>query len=233
MATIRALGHSCFIFSAGPHSVIFDPFLSGNPEGVCGPEDVQVNAVLPSHGHSDHLGDTVAIATRLGCPVIGVYELCLYCQRQGCEIAPMHIGGSRRFDFGEVRLTNAQHGSGVTAADGTIEYTGPACGFIATMAGVSVYFAGDTGLFGDLRLIGDHAAIDVAILPIGDCFTMGPGDAVLAAELIRPRLVIPTHYSAFDAIRQDVNAFAKDLQSAGIDCVPLAPGEELEFEPDA
>jgi L-ascorbate metabolism protein UlaG (beta-lactamase superfamily) len=227
MPTIKALGHACFTLSDGRHSIIFDPYLTDNPEAVCGPEDVQVEAVLPSHGHSDHLGDTIAIATRLGCPVIAAFELCMYCARFGCEVAPAHIGGSRTFDFGTVKLTAATHGSAVIT-DSLIEYTGPAVGFIVTMGGATVYYAGDTGLFGDMRLIGD-AGIDAAILPIGDCFTMGPADALRAVELIRPRLVIPTHCSAFDVIQQDAAAFAAQVEKLGAQAVVLKPGEETQF----
>ena len=152
MPVLKALGHSCFTLSTAGHSIIFDPFLTGNPEAACSAEEVQVDAVLPSHGHSDHLGDTVAIANRLGCPVVTVFELCMYCARLGCEVAPMHVGGSRTFEWGKVKLTQAWHGSAVIGD--TIEYTGLAVGFVVTMGGVKVYFAGDTGLFGDMNFFG-------------------------------------------------------------------------------
>lgn len=225
MPTIKSLGHSCFTLSDGAHSVIFDPFLKGNPEAICGPEDVRVDAVLPSHGHSDHLGDTIEIATRLGCPVIAAFEMCMYCARFGCEVAALHMGGGRTFDFGAVRLTQATHGSAVIG-DKLNEYTGPAVGFLVDMGGARVYFAGDTGLFGDMSLIGEEG-LDVAILPIGDCFTMGPRDALRAAALLRPKLVIPTHYSAFDVIQQDAHGFAAELSRQGIRCAVLQPGQEL------
>jgi L-ascorbate metabolism protein UlaG (beta-lactamase superfamily) len=228
MITIKSLGPSCFTLSAAGKTIIFDPFLAGNPEAICGPDDITVDAVLPSHGHSDHLGDTVAIANRLKCPVIGVFELCLYCARQGCEVAPMHIGGTRTFDFGQVKLTSATHGSGVKAADGTIEYTGPACGFVVTMGGKTIYYAGDTGLFGDMKLIGESVALDAAILPIGDCFTMGPDDALKAIGMLRPRVVIPTHFSAFDVIQQDADEWASTVRAMGTDCRVLRPGDEIE-----
>lgn len=224
MPAIRSLGHSCFTLSDGAHSIIFDPFLTGNPDAVCGPEDVAADAVLPSHGHADHLGDTVAIATRIGCPVVTCFELCMYCARFGCDVAPMHIGGTRVFDWGTVKLTPALHGSAVIGE--TIEYTGLAVGFIVTMGGLKVYFAGDTGLFGDMSLIGDEG-LDVAILPIGDCFTMGPADALKAVALLRPRVVIPTHFHAFDVIQQDAGAFAAALAQQGTRCEVLLPGQEL------
>jgi len=226
MPTIKSLGHACFTLSDGAHSVIFDPYLRDNPDAVCGPEAIAVDAVLPSHGHSDRLGDTIEIATRLGCPVIAAYELCMYCARFGCEVAPLHIGGGRTFDFGAVKLTQAWHGSAVIGE--TIEYTGPAVGFLVTMGGLKVYYAGDTGLFGDMQLIGDEG-VDVAVLPIGDCFTMGPADAVKAASLIRPKVVIPTHYHAFDVIQQDAGAFAAELGKQEIRCEVLSPGQELKL----
>jgi L-ascorbate metabolism protein UlaG (beta-lactamase superfamily) len=232
MATIRSLGHACYTLSANGKTIVFDPFLTGNPEAICTAEELQVDAILPSHGHSDHLGDTIALATRLRAPVIGVYELCMYCARHGCEVEPLHIGGSRAFDFGRVKLTMATHGSAVVGED-LIEYTGPPCGFLVTMGEVTVYFAGDTGLFGDMKLIGDTTKVDVAILPIGDNFTMGPHDALLAAEMINPALVIPTHYSAFDVIRQDAAAFAAELATMDIACRVLRPGEQIEVLPDA
>jgi len=225
--TIKSLGHACFTLSTEEHSIVFDPFLRDNPEAICQPEELIVDAVLPSHGHSDHLGDTIEIATRLGCPVISAYELCMYCARQGCEVAPLHIGGSRTFDFGTVKLTPAWHGSAVIG-EHMIEYTGPAVGFIVTMSDIKVYFAGDTGLFSDMRLIGAQG-LDVAILPIGDCFTMGPEDAIQAAQWLNPKLVIPTHFSAFEVVRQDPYAFAQSLEKVGIRCVVLRPGDELKI----
>jgi L-ascorbate metabolism protein UlaG (beta-lactamase superfamily) len=232
VATIKSLGHACYSLSADGHSVVFDPWLEGNPEAVCTPGELHVDAVLASHGHKDHLGDSIAIATRLGIPVIGVYELCMYCARHGCEIAPMHLGGHRDFDFGRVKLTVATHGSAVIHDD-RIECLGPASGFLVTMGGITLYFAGDTGLFGDMRLIGDSVKVDAAILPIGDCFTMGPHDALLAVEMIRPAVVIPTHYSAFDAINQDAKAFAAEVAKLGIECRVLGPGDEANITPDS
>lgn len=227
MPTIKSLGHACFTLSDDQHTVIFDPYLTDNPEAVCGPDDVQVDAVLPSHGHSDHLGDTIAIANRLGCPVIAAYELCMYCARFGCQVTPLHIGGGCTLDFARVRLTQATHGSAVIT-DNLIEYTGPAVGFLVSMGGLTVYYAGDTGLFGDMRLIGD-VGLDVAVLPIGDCFTMGPVDALLAAEMLKPKVVIPTHYSAFDVIKQNPALFADELAKRNIRCEVLSPGQDLKL----
>jgi L-ascorbate metabolism protein UlaG (beta-lactamase superfamily) len=225
---IRSLGHACFTASDGEHSVIFDPFLTGNPEAVVTPEEVRADAVLPSHGHSDHLGDAIPIARRLGAPIIAPYELAMYCQRHGAEVVPLHIGGGVDLPFGRVKLTYATHGSAVVT-DESIEYTGPACGFLVTMSGQTVYYAGDTGLFGDMRLIGESTPITVAILPIGDHFTMGVDDAVKAVDFLRPQAVVPTHYSAFEPIRKDPRPFADRVRALGIRCEVLAPGQEAEF----
>lgn len=209
-------------------TVIFDPWLSENPEAAIAPEDVEADAILASHGHSDHLGDAIDIATRLGIPIIGPYELCMYCERHGAQVEPMHIGGGRDFDFGYVKLTQAWHGSAVIEED-HIEYTGPPCGFVVTIDERTVYYSGDTGLFGDMALIGDMNELHVAVLPIGDNFTMGPDDALRAAQMLDAEMVVPMHYSAFDVIQQDPYAFADRLKAHGINCVVLKPGEETDI----
>lgn len=224
---IKSLGHACFTASDGKHTVIFDPFLDGNPEAVVGPEEVEADAVLPSHGHSDHLGDAIPIAKRLGVPIVAPYELAMYCQRHGAEVVPLHLGGGTDLPFGRVKLTFATHGSGIVGED-RIEYVGPPCGFLVTMSGQTVYYAGDTGLFGDMKLIGE-CGLAVAILPIGDHFTMGIDDAVRAVEFLRPAAVVPTHYSAFEPIRKDPNEFARKVAALGVRRVILRPGEEGAF----
>ena len=227
MVKIKALGHACFVLSTDEHSVIFDPWLAENPEAACGPGDVAVDAILVSHGHSDHLGDAIEISKRLGVPIVAPYELAMYCARFGCDVAPMHIGGGRQFDFGHVKLTQALHGSAIVEDD-HIEYTGMPCGFVVTMGGCAIYYAADTGLFSDMKLIGDTNDLRAAILPIGDNFTMGPADALIAAEMLRADVVVPTHYSVFDIIQQDADSFAEDLQARGLRCMVLKPGEEGE-----
>jgi len=224
---VRFLGHACFELSGGGHRVVIDPFLSGNPQAKARPEELQVEAVLLTHGHGDHLGDTVSIAKRTGAVVVAAFELASYCQRQGCKVHPMHIGGSHAFPFGRVKLTPAFHGSGIEGPRG-VESGGMPAGILITMDGVTVYHAGDTALFGDMELLGRRHAIDVALLPIGDNFTMGPDDAVYAAQLLKPRIVVPMHYNTFDLIRQDPHAFARRVEELGIRCRVLEPGESLE-----
>ncbi len=228
MPTITALGHACFTLSGDTHSIIFDPWLSENPEAAATPDEIDVDAILVSHGHSDHLGDAIPIAKRLGVPIVAPYELAMYCARHGCETLPMHIGGGATLDFGRVKLTQAFHGSAVITDD-LIEYTGPPCGFLVTMDKVTVYYSGDTGLFGDMELIGKLNDIAAAILPIGDNFTMGPHDALIAAQMLKADMVIPMHFSAFDVIAQDAEEFSAQLDRIGITAAVLQPGEKVEI----
>lgn len=227
MPTLRYLGHCCFTLSDGTHRLIFDPWLSAYPDAAASPDEVEVDFVLPSHGHSDHLGDSISIAKRCGATIVAPYELAMYCKRHGAEVHPLHIGGGHAFPFGYVKLTQATHGSAVVT-DELIEYTGPAAGFLVTMGDSVVYFAGDTGLFGDMRLIGDRNALDMAMLPIGDNFTMGVDDAAEATRLLHPKTVVPMHYDANDYIRKDPQLFVEKVKGLA-DCVVMRPGERLEI----
>lgn len=216
-------GHSCFIVEAEGQSIIIDPFLNGNPTARIKPSQVKVNAVLVTHGHGDHLGDAVEISKQNNAPVIGTFELVNYCTSKGATGHPMHIGGSFRFPFGRVKLTIAHHGS---SAD-----TGPLgnpCGFVVSMGGKTLYHAGDTGLFSDMALIGDTNNLDVAMLPIGDNFTMGIEDAVLAVGFLKPKMVIPMHYNTFDMIRQDPEVFKNNLPKKDVRVEVMKPGESIE-----
>ena len=222
---IEFCGHSCFLLRDGRHSVIIDPFLSGNPVAVRKPEEVSVEAVLLTHGHGDHIGDAIAIAQRNNATIIAPYELATYSGKKGAQVHPMHIGGGRDFPFGRVKLTQAWHGSAVFD-DGDIPiYTGNPCGFILTIGSTTVYHAGDTGLFGDMKLIGDRNDIDCAFLPIGDNFTMGIDDALYALELLQPKKVIPLHYDTFPVIEVEVSDFTDGAKQKGYECIVLKPGE--------
>jgi len=225
MPTARFLGHSCVHLSNGTHNLIIDPFISGNPKAAIKPEEVKVDYVLLTHGHGDHLGDGVEIAKKNKATIIASHELCNYCAQQGCEVHNMHIGGGFNFDFGRVKLTIAHHGGG--AGENDLIYTGPPVGFVVTMDGKTLYHSGDTGLFLDMKLIGELNKIDLAFLPIGDNFTMGIDDAVKAVEFLKPKKVVPFHYDTFDLIQADPKEFASKVK--GSEVTILEPGESVEY----
>ncbi|MBN1295637.1 metal-dependent hydrolase, partial [bacterium] len=175
---IRYLGHSVVMIKADAVRLIVDPFLDGNPQATEKPSEIDVDVICVTHGHGDHVGDTVEIAKRTGALVIAPFELATYLDMKGCRVHPMHIGGAHMFDWGRVKLTPALHGSGFIEESGKIVYTGNPCGFLFTMEGKTIYHAGDTGLSAEMDVIGRMNRIDVALLPIGDNFTMGPDDAV-------------------------------------------------------
>ncbi|MDW8028267.1 MAG: metal-dependent hydrolase [Armatimonadota bacterium] len=213
MVKATFLGHACVLVSTESHSVVIDPFLTGNPKAAAKPEDLKVDAVIVTHGHGDHLGDAIEIANRNNCPIISVFELVTYCQNKGAKQGhPLHIGGSYSFPFGKVKFVPAWHGSAFVEQDGTIVYTGNPAGVLLFMDGKTVYHAGDTGLFGDMKLIGERHPIDLAFLPIGGNFTMDIDDAVEAVKLLNPKTVVPIHYGTFPIIEADPNEFAQKVK---------------------
>jgi L-ascorbate metabolism protein UlaG (beta-lactamase superfamily) len=214
-------GHACFSVRTDQADILIDPFLTGNPMADVGPDEVNPDVILVSHAHGDHLGDALPIARRTGALVVSNNEIGHYLEAHGVKVHRMHIGGARTFPFGKVKLTIAHHGS--SFPDGS--YGGSPCGFLLWLEGKVIYFAGDTALFYDMTLYGAEG-IDVAILPIGDNFTMGPEDAVKAVEFLQPKTAILMHYNTFDLIAQDAHAVA-DAVAAKTKAKPvlLKPGE--------
>lgn len=221
-------GHACFLLETGKHRIVIDPFLTGNPVAKVKAEEVKCDFIVVSHGHGDHLGDTVSIAKRNKALVISNFEIASYCGQQGCQSHPMHIGGSHTFPFGRLKLTIAHHGSSL-AQGGSFLYLGNPAGFIFNIDGKCIYHAGDTGLFYDMKLIGEMNKIDVALLPIGDNFTMGIDDAVKAVEFLKPGLTIPMHYKTFEVINVNPEGFASKVQAIGHKTKILSVGESHEF----
>lgn len=219
--TLKSYGHSSFQVFHDKTSLTFDPFLTGNPNNVVQPQEIETNYILVSHGHADHLGDTYDIAKRTGATVISTFELATMPAAAGSKVFPMHIGGKANFDFGYVRVTEALHGSGVAG--------GHASGFVVNFYGKTIYFAGDTGLFGDMELIGTLDKIDYAILPIGDTFTMGPADATIATGLLKPKYVIPMHYNTWPIIKQNPQELKKEVEKrfSNTKVIIVEPGQTI------
>jgi L-ascorbate metabolism protein UlaG (beta-lactamase superfamily) len=206
--------------------LLVDPFLSGNPLAPVDADHIAADYIFVSHGHGDHVGDTVQIAKRTGAKVISNFEIHNWLVNQGVENAhPLHIGGGFDFPWGRVKLTIAQHGSSLP--DGS--YGGNPCGFLFYIEDKKIYHACDTGLFYDMKLIGEEG-IDLALLPVGDNFTMGPDDALRAVKLIEPKCVIPIHYDTFEVIKQDVSAWKERVENETSAYVSLLkPGEHLDL----
>ncbi len=215
-------GHAALGLETSGNKIIVDPFLTGNPAASITPEAVEADFILVSHGHGDHLGDSVAIAQRTQALVISVNEIAIWFGNQGIEAHGQHVGGGFKYPFGYLKLTLALHGSELP--DGSSG--GNPCGFLLTTNdGEKIYLAQDTGLFGDMKLIGEEG-IDLAVLPIGDNFTMGPEDALRAVKLLQPKTVIPIHYNTWPLIAQDPNAWAERVQKeTSTKAVVLKPGE--------
>ena len=218
---IRFLGHACFELSDGSDTVLIDPFLSGNPKAAIAADDAAATTILLTHGHSDHIGDTVAIAKRTGAPVVAIVELAGEIGEEGVQAHDPNLGGTVRFDWGSVKLVPAWHTS--TTPKGTVST--PA-GLLVNFHDTIVYHLGDTCLFSDLQLVGKRTPIDVALMCIGGHYTMDPSDAVEAAQLVGAKTVIPCHYNTFPPIEADAQAFQSDVGSAtGSNVVVLEPGE--------
>lgn len=229
MPRLTFLGHSSWLIEGARHSLIVDPFLNGNPKAALKPEDIKVDFVVVTHGHGDHVGDGIDIARRNNATLIANFEVATYCGHHGCETHAMHIGGAHRFPFGRVKLTIAHHGSGISREDGSFAYGGNPCGVVLTVDGKTTYHAGDTGLFLDMKLIGERDPLDVALLPIGDNYTMGVDDAVAAAGFLKAKLTVPMHYGTFPLIDTDPKEFVDKVRRNGQEARVVEVGESLEI----
>jgi L-ascorbate metabolism protein UlaG (beta-lactamase superfamily) len=226
---ITFLGHAAFLLEADGQRVLIDPFLSGNPAASTSADDVAAETIILTHAHGDHVGDTVEIAKRTGATVIATAELATWVGRQGVEntIGANH-GGTVAFAGGSTKFVPAWHTSSFTTEDGFAAPGVPA-GHVVRFGGRATYFAGDTCLFSDMQLIADET-LDVAVIPIGDHFTMGPTDAVKAVKFLRAGIVIPCHYNTFPLIKQDPEQFKRDVEAETASrCELLQPGESLDI----
>ena len=220
--TVTWYGHATMGLETGGYNLLIDPFFTGNPTASTTADQVEADFILVSHGHGDHVGDAAEIAGRTGALVITNAEIAGWFNKQGVKAHGQHIGGGYNHPFGYLKLTFAIHGSGLP--DGS--YGGnPAGLLITTNEGEKIYFACDTGLFGDMSLIGEEG-IDLAVLPIGDNYTMGPDDALKAIKFLQPKHAIPVHYNTFDVIAQDPDAWAESVrESTDTQVTVLKPGE--------
>lgn len=221
-------GHSVVKVEARGKTILFDPFITGNGSTDLKVEDVEVDVILLTHGHNDHVGDTVDLALKHDALVVAPFELATFLGWQGVKVHPMSIGGSFTFDFGTVKLTQAFHGSSyIDEEKQTITYTGMPSGILLTVDEKTIYHAGDTSLFSDMQLIGELNHIDLAFLPIGDNFTMGPDDALIAAKWLKAARVVPIHYNTFSVIEQNPTEFVARLpENVGL---VMKPGDAIKL----
>ncbi|MGI6258562.1 MAG: metal-dependent hydrolase [Anaerolineaceae bacterium] len=219
-------GHATHGLKVGEHRLLIDPYFTDNPSAPIKAEETEADFILISHGHGDHLGDTIEIAERTGALCITNFEIANWLAEKGVNAHGQQIGGGFHHPFGYLKLTQALHGS--VLPDGT--YGGNPAGFLLTTRDEKkIYFAADTGLFGDMSLIGDEG-IDLALLPIGDNYTMGPDDALKAVKLLRAKAVVPVHYNTWDLIAQDPLAWKERVEAETTTKVHvLKPGESLTF----
>lgn len=218
--TLTFLGHAGCLLDDGKTRLAIDPFLSGNPIAVTRATDIRCEYIALTHGHADHLGDTVAIAKANGATVFAAFEITEYLAEEGVSAQPGNPGGRISTDFGWVAFTPAFHSSSYEG-----RYMGMPCGIVVHLGSVTIYHCGDTALFSDMKLIGEIYRPDIALIPIGDRFTMGPDLATRAAEWIRPKVAIPIHYKTWPLLVSDASGF----QPQGVAVTALEPGESLQF----
>ena len=223
------LGHAACYLETGSERFLFDPFLTGNPKASATADAVDPTYILLTHGHMDHLGDSVAISRRTGAPIITTFELSNWLEAQGAKVERLNHGGSQGFSFGRVGITIAFHSSSIIEDGGRPLYLGEPAGIILETEGKTIYHAGDTALFSDMRLIAEDSPIDLALLPVGDRFTMGPKQAKKAVEFLQPKHVVPIHWGTFPALTGNPHEFAELAKGTGAQIHVLRPGQSLDL----
>ena len=219
-------GHSIVKIETKGKTILIDPFITGNKLTDLKAENEKPDVILLTHGHNDHVGDTMEIAKREDILVVAPNELAVYLGFQGLKTHGMNIGGAKEFDFGTVKYTQAFHSSSYTTEDNEIIYTGMPAGLLLTIEDKIIYHAGDTSLFSDMKLYGEDG-IDVAFLPIGDNFTMGPKDAAKAVELLNPKLTVPVHFNTFPPIELEPEDFKSLVTNHEVKI--MEPGDSIEL----
>jgi L-ascorbate metabolism protein UlaG (beta-lactamase superfamily) len=219
--TLTYLGHSGFLVSDGTYTVAIDPFLTGNPLARHKPDEIDCTHIALTHGHEDHFGDTIPIARRTGATVFAAFEICTYLGEQGIDkVEPGNPGGKIVAPFGWVAFTKAFHSSSYKG-----RYMGMPCGVVLNIGGVTLYHCGDTAIFGDMKIIRQFYTPHIAMIPVGDRFTMGPAMGAKAAELIQPQVAIPIHYKTFPLLVDDISTF----KPTGVEVKVMEPGEEWQY----
>lgn len=222
---LRYFSHSCFLVETNKHQkILFDPFLDDNPTSPVKSEEIEPHYIILTHAHSDHIGDTFKIAERTNAKIICVFDLASYLtSKKQLDAYGIGIGGAVDFEFGKVKFTIAHHGSSIY--DGN--YVGEAAGVLLTIDGKCIYHAGDTGLFYDMKLIGEMNSIDYMLVPIGGGYTMGVDDALKAVAFVIPKCVIPMHYNTFPGIEADPKEFVRMVKRMNTNAILMEYGQEI------